>query len=665
MKLYCLSGHPNLPCLVLKFKSVTVMLDCALDLTTTFRFLPLPLVHSARLAKLPSWVPKDADAGDQDTLKTLKKELKECAGRVFVDSPPEVGIPEDGLLDLSTVDVILVSSFQCILALPYITEYTGFNGTGMIYATEPTAQMGRQLMEELVQHTERVPKTCTASKWKEPGVFKMLPAQLRDGLNPASLRDCYGLHDVNSALSKVQLVGYAQKLDVFGALQIMPLSSGYCIGSCNWLIQSHYEKISYISSSSVLTTHPQPMDQGPLQNTDVLILAGLTQSPTANPDSMLSEFCSHLAVTVKNGGNVLVPCYPSGVVYDLFECLAVFLDNSGLMQLPVYFVSPMADSSLAYSNIFAEWLCQSKQSKVYLPEAPFVHEELKTISRLKVFPSVHGDFSSEFKTPCVVFAGHPTLRFGDGVHFMEIWGQSKANTVIFVEPDIPYLDALAPFQPLAMKAVHCPIDTRLSFQQANKIISDLKPLHVVLPETYITPPPSLPQRSDLVLEADPPPTTYQRGEVLSLPIKRMYEKIEITPELASALVPSEIRQGVAVASVTGVLEAKDNNYVLQSVPKQPTAGPGQKRKREDNADFAPPKPHVWGAVQVEQFVQDLEKGGVTDVKVEDTPSGHIIHLQSEDTLIQIEDGSTHIFCEGNEELRIKLRNILLKCLSKF
>eukprot|EP00058_Branchiostoma_floridae_P003829 XP_002589317.1 hypothetical protein BRAFLDRAFT_77770 [Branchiostoma floridae] len=76
MKLYCLSGHPNLPCLVLKFKSVTVMLDCALDLTTTFSFLPLPLVHSTRLAKRPSWVPKDADAGDQDTLKTLKKELK-------------------------------------------------------------------------------------------------------------------------------------------------------------------------------------------------------------------------------------------------------------------------------------------------------------------------------------------------------------------------------------------------------------------------------------------------------------------------------------------------------------------------------------------------------------------------------------------------------------
>ena len=39
--------------------------------------------------------------------------------------------------------------------------------------------------------------------------------------------------------------------------------------------------------------------------------------------------------------------------------------------------------------------------------------------------------SSCFKTPCVVFAGHPSLRYGDVVHFMELWGKSSGNTVIF------------------------------------------------------------------------------------------------------------------------------------------------------------------------------------------------------------------------------------------
>lgn len=60
-------------------------------------------------------------------------------------------------------------------------------------------------------------------------------------------------------------------------------------------------------------------------------------------------------MTLKNGGNVLVPCYPSGVTYDLFECLSGHLENIGLGQVPLYFVSPVADSSLAYSNIYSEW----------------------------------------------------------------------------------------------------------------------------------------------------------------------------------------------------------------------------------------------------------------------------------------------------------------------
>lgn len=79
------------------------------------------------------------------------------------------------------------------------------------------------------------------------------------------------------------------------------------------------------------------------------------------------------AMTLKNGGSVLIPCYPSGVVYDLFECLSTNLDNHGFSQIPMFFISPVADSSLAYSNILAEWLSSVKQNKVYIPDEPFPH----------------------------------------------------------------------------------------------------------------------------------------------------------------------------------------------------------------------------------------------------------------------------------------------------
>uniref|UniRef100_A0A8C0WZZ6 Integrator complex subunit 9 n=1 Tax=Castor canadensis TaxID=51338 RepID=A0A8C0WZZ6_CASCN len=638
---YCLSGHPTLPCNVLKFKSTTIMLDCGLDMTSTLNFLPLPLVQSPRLSNLPGWSLKDGNA-------FLDKELKECSGHVFVDSVPEFCLPETELIDLSTVDVILISNYHCMMALPYITEHTGFTGT--VYATEPTVQIGRLLMEELVNFIERVPKAQSASLWKNKDIQRLLPSPLKDAVEVSTWRRCYTMQEVNSALSKIQLVGYSQKIELFGAVQVTPLSSGYALGSSNWIIQSHYEKVSYVSGSSLLTTHPQPMDQASLKNSDVLILTGLTQIPTANPDGMVGEFCSNLALTVRNGGNVLVPCYPSGVIYDLLECLYQYIDSAGLSNIPFYFISPVANSSLEFSQIFAEW-----------------YDSLIQTNKLKHYPSIHGDFSNDFRQPCVVFTGHPSLRFGDVVHFMELWGKSSLNTVIFTEPDFSYLEALAPYQPLAMKCIYCPIDTRLNFIQVSKLLKEVQPLHVVCPEQYTQPPPAQSHRMDLMIECQPPAMSYRRAEVLALPFKRRYEKIEIMPELADSLVPMEIKPGISLATVSAVLHTKDNKHVLQPPPRptQPTSSKKRKRVSEDLPDCKVLKPLLSGSIPVEQFVQTLEKHGFSDIKVEDTAKGHIVLLQEAETLIQIEEDSTHIICDNDEVLRVRLRDLVLRFLQKF
>ncbi|KFQ57057.1 Integrator complex subunit 9, partial [Nestor notabilis] len=376
---------------------------------------------------------------------------------------------------------------------------------------------------------------------------------------------------------------------------------------------------------------------------------------------------SLLAMTVRNGGNVLVPCYPSGVIYDLLECLYQYIDSAGLSNVPFYFISPVANSSLEFSQIFAEWLCHNKQTKVYLPEPPFPHAELIQTNKLKHYPSIHGDFSNDFKQPCVVFTGHPSLRFGDVVHFMELWGKSSLNTVIFTEPDFSYLDALAPYQPLAMKCVYCPIDTRLNFIQVSKLLKEVQPLHIVCPEQYTQPPPTQSHRTDLMIDCQPPPMSYRRAEVLTLPYKRRYEKIEIMPELADSLVPLEIKPGISLATVSAVLHTKDNKHVLQLPPKPPQPPASKKRKRvnDDVPECKPLKPLLSGSIPVDQFVQTLEKHGFSDVKVEDTAKGHIVLLQEAETLIQIEEDSTHIICDNDEPLRVKLRDLVLKFLQKF
>ena len=61
--------------------------------------------------------------------------------QVYINSRVKYNVPELQMVDFSTIDVILLSNFYNLWALPYITEYTGFKGK--IYATEPTIQLGR------------------------------------------------------------------------------------------------------------------------------------------------------------------------------------------------------------------------------------------------------------------------------------------------------------------------------------------------------------------------------------------------------------------------------------------------------------------------------------------------------------------------------------------
>lgn len=46
-------------------------------------------------------------------------------------------------MDFSELDVILISNYQNMLALPYLTEGTDFKG--VVYATEPTLQIARHV----------------------------------------------------------------------------------------------------------------------------------------------------------------------------------------------------------------------------------------------------------------------------------------------------------------------------------------------------------------------------------------------------------------------------------------------------------------------------------------------------------------------------------------
>ena len=175
---------------------------------------------------------------------------------------------------------------------------------------------------------------------------------------------------------------------------------------------------------------------------------------------------------------------------------------------------------------------------MYLPEEPFIHGSLVRGGRLKSFPSLGSEaVTSEYRQPCVVFTGHPSLRCGDVVHFMELWANNVNNlgkkpffrdeiddrcsfSVVFTEPSINYQQALAPYQPMAMKVVHCPIDTSLNFTQAKKLLRDTRPNTLVIPHRYTQPPASAPARQDLVIDVDITTLTFQKNDIIKIPLVR-------------------------------------------------------------------------------------------------------------------------------------------------
>ena len=194
-------------------------------------------------------------------------------------------------IDLKDVDVILISNYQSMLGLPYLTEGTEFRG--VVYATEPTIQIAGLFMQEMIQYLERAPRIRTAEKWKRnPDLLKSIPFPLP--IDPSlipTLSTLYSSKVLQSCLSRVKAIGFGERINMFGSLQASAHSSGHSIGSCNWIIRSDHEKIVYLSASSTMTTHPKPMEIQLLANPDALILSSMTTAPAHNPDSSLMELC--------------------------------------------------------------------------------------------------------------------------------------------------------------------------------------------------------------------------------------------------------------------------------------------------------------------------------------------------------------------------------------
>lgn len=118
------------------------------------------------------------------------------------------------------------------------------------------------------------------------------------------------------------------------------------------------------------------------------------------------------------------------------------------------------------------------------------------------------------RSPAVVFAGHPSLRFGEAVELLNWWKHDKKNSLILIgnfilflfldsrircisvccqwfssthvalDPDYNCKDILAVHEGIKMHVNHIPIDWRLQAgsRDLDKLVQKWKPKHVILPQ---------------------------------------------------------------------------------------------------------------------------------------------------------------------------------------
>ncbi|CAO3598094.1 unnamed protein product [Absidia cylindrospora] len=579
----------------------------------------------------------------------------------------------DGV-DISTIHVVLLTQYEQLLGLPYLTEYLGYKGK--IIATEPTIEFARQRMEELVHY-----RSTMGSSSSTTGSSSFTNLLANDSFDWQTI---YTLKDIACCIEKIQPVRFNEKMSLFSTLNVMAYSSGYTLGSCNWLIETSMKKIVVLSaSSSRPELHPALLDHTIMQSADVLLVSGINENDQNNRggddannmmeptyEQQLKKCLSYIAGTLASRHNVILPLsITSGLVYDLIWMIQSHLRSLGMEigpeshQIPIYMISPMAEQSLQYANICGEWMTIECQEQLWRPEMPLPHGQLLKSGALTTFSTMTSIPMSKTKklqsSPCLVFTGdHQVLSHGATDWFLQNWGTNSYNLCILTDPSTP-TGQLQYYDQSAMTLLHLPLDTRLTMVQVLELIRlhwrpSSTTRHLVLPRTSLTT--SQAQSHGL---HDVHSHLYSPGEMIDLDLGFEWEQISISNMVAKDIKLIEVpwmatAEGSRyMAPISGDLEIYNNQLNLK-----------QKEPRLD-ANFVytssvdSTNDHVQ-ALDVSDLMAKLHKIGIYDITTEQ--DDHCLKLLF--PMSELTNSSVEVYMEkmvikaGDDEILRILRQAL-------
>ncbi|KAJ1259900.1 hypothetical protein BS78_10G191400 [Paspalum vaginatum] len=616
MKLTCLStsggaGSYHSPAShLLDLEGLRFLLDCPIDLSSLAAFAPVPLA---------------VDAGG----------LIRAVPRYW--SPAATAAAEAG-----GVDVVLVSSATGMLGLPFLAGLPGFANT-KVYVTEVAARIGKLMMVELVEmHREFVryygPDMDGPPKWMEGEKFNELLSALQkaviedDGNYSTPLMPLYSPGNVEECMQKLQPVRYGEEVCFNGIFMLKASSSGLELGNSTWTIKGprDNEKLDEHAMGEVnssLCRNSVFREDGAEAYEKIPFLCN--NDDITEEIERISFICSCIIDAIKSGGSVLIPIGRLGAILLILELISEMLHSSN-MKVPIFMISETAEETIALINTLPEWLCKSRQEKLFSGEALFGHVELLKEGKFFMSPHLHSKgLLAAWKEPCIVLCPHWSLRLGPVVHLLRRWRADKRCLLVLEQGNDAELN-LKPFMPLAAQVLECSFLSGVRVAKIDPLLGVLKPKLVLLPE-------GLKSRCS-VKEGPWSFLYYSKGKTIEVPNVREDFEVRLADDDARGLQPRKLNETIAVVRLRAKLLVTSGQYQLASAENQSLRS----------------KRHLlhWSAVDPGRLLSALQENGmVCSLAADDSSAsgeGSVVITSPRDAWVKITSDRITIYCDDEK-----------------
>ncbi|KAG2593706.1 hypothetical protein PVAP13_5NG012585 [Panicum virgatum] len=223
-------------------------------------------------------------------------------------------------------------------------------------------------------------------------------------------------------------------------------------------------------------------------------------------------------------------------------------------------VSETAAEVIAFTNALPEWLCKSRQEKLFSGEALFGHVELLKEGKLFLFPHLHSKgLLAAWKEPCIAICPHWSLRLGPAVHLLRHWRADKRCLLVLEQGNDAEL-SLKPFTPLVIRVLECSFLPGVRAAKIDTLLEVLKPKFVMLPEGL---------KSRYSAKERPWSSLYySKGKTIELPNFQEDFEVHLATDVALGLQPRQLNETTAVARLRTKLFASSGQYQLVAAEKQ-------------------------------------------------------------------------------------------------